>query len=186
MSRKYKIRDQSKLHFVTFTVISWIDIFIRNEYKDLFLESVRYCQKNKGLEVFAWVIMTSHIHMILRAKENHKLETIIRDLKSFTSRKTKELLEDENTGFESRKEWMLWMMKRAGRKNNNNIDFQFWQQHSHPIELSTNKLQDQRLEYIHSNPVKAGFVISPEMWQYSSAGDYYTKENGMLEIEFIE
>jgi len=185
MSRKYKIRDQDKLHFVTFTVINWIDVFIRNEYKEVFLDSVRYCQKNKGLEVFGWVIMTNHIHMILRAKGSHKLEAIIRDLKSFTSRKIREQLENENTTFESRKEWMLGMMQEAGRKNNNNIDFQLWQQHSHPIALSTNKMQEQKLEYVHNNPVKAGFVRNPEMWQYSSAGDYYTNEKGMLEIEFI-
>ena len=80
---------------------------------------------------------------------------------------------------------MLQMMRKAGKQNNNNHDFQFWQQHNQPIELSTNQLIDQRLAYIHNNPVEAGFVLSPEMWQYSSAIDYYSEANGMLNIDII-
>ena len=183
MSRKYKIRDQDKLHFVTFTVVEWIDVFIRNEYKEIFLDSVKYCQKNKGLEVYAWVIMTNHIHMILRATPDHMLENIIRDLKSHTSRTIRQLLEKPDFLGESRRKWMLQLMKGAGKKNNNNHDFQFWQQHNHPIELSSNYLIDQKLDFILNNPVKDGFVASPEMWQYSSATDYYSEANGMLQID---
>ena len=160
MSRKYRIRDQGKLYFVTFTVINWIDIFIRDEYRNVFLESVQYCQKNKGLEVYAWCIMTSHIHMILGTKGENRLEDIIRDLKSFTSRRIRKLLENKEKVGESRRGWIFSMMNQAGIKNGNNKDFQFWQQHSHPIELSTNSLLDQKLDYIHNNPVKAGFVVT--------------------------
>lgn len=186
MSRKYKIRDQDKLHFVTFTVINWIDVFIRNEYRNMFLESVRFCQKNKGLEVFAWCIMTSHIHMILGTNGENKLENIIRDLKSFTSRSIRKLIVSNEKVGESRRKWMVEMMKKAGLGNSNNRDFQFWQQHNHPIELSTNKLLEQKLEYIHDNPVEARFVESPEMWQYSSAKDYYEKGKGELDILLIQ
>ena len=65
MSRKYKIRYQEAVHFVTFTVVYWLDVFIRPQYRDIFLDSIRYCQKYKGLEVYAYCIMSSHIHMIL-------------------------------------------------------------------------------------------------------------------------
>ncbi|MGL1886338.1 MAG: transposase [Reichenbachiella sp.] len=186
MSRKYKIRDQEQLHFVTFTVVNWIDVFIRREYKDLFLDSVRHCQQNKGLEVYAWCIMTSHVHMILRAEEGRNLEDVIRDLKSFTSRSIRKLLEDKESLGESRREWMYWMMQRAGHKNCNNSEFQFWQQHNHPIELSSNKLRDQKRTYIHNNPVEAGFVQTMEMWQYSSAQDYTDGGKGLLDILYIE
>lgn len=186
MSRKYKIRDQNKLYFVTFTVINWIDIFIRDEYRNVFLDSVGYCQKNKGLEVYAWCIMTSHIHMILGSKGENKLEDIIRDLKSFTSRSIRKLIENKEKVGESRREWISKMMRQAGLNNGNNKDFQFWQQHNNPIELSTNFLLDQKLEYIHKNPVEAGFVESPEMWFYSSAKDYYGKGKGAIDILFIQ
>ena len=153
MGRKYAIRDQSKFYFVTFTVVNWIDLFIRDEYRQVFLESVRYCQREKGLEVGAWCMMTSHVHMILGTKGENKLEDIIRDLKSFTSRHIRKAIEAHSG--ESRKEWMLWMMQRAGKRKSNNKDFQFWLQHNHPIELNSNKVIDQRLNYIHENPVVA-------------------------------
>ena len=90
MSRKYKIRDQERPYFVTFTVINWIDVFIRNEYRTIFIDSVKYCQQHKGLEVYAWCIMTSHVHMIIGRNGDNPLEGIIRDLNSFTSRSIRE------------------------------------------------------------------------------------------------
>lgn len=170
---------------MTFTVVNWIDMFIRNEYKDIVIDSIKYCQKKKGLEVYAWVIMTSHIHMIIGTIGQNELEGIIRDLKSFTSKSIHDLLKDQNVIGESRREWLLWMFKRAGIKNSNNKDYQFWQQNSHPVELNTNELMDQKLEYIHMNPVNSGFVSEPESWIYSSAGDYAGMK-GMIDILFIE
>ena len=186
MSRKYKILDQEKPYFVTFTVVYWIDVFIKKEYRDIFLESVKYCQKHNGLEVYAWCIMTSHVHMILGTKGYSKLEDIIRDLKSFTSRSIRKLLEDPAWCDESRKARMYWMMSRAGTENKNNKGFQFWQQYSHPIELFSNKIIDQKLDYIHQNPVEAGFVSEPEMWAYSSARDYAGMSKGDLELVFLD
>lgn len=186
MSRKYKIRDQQKLYFVTFSIINWIDIFIRDEYRLIFINSVKYCQENKGLEVYSWCIMTNHVHMIIGSDGRNSLESIIRDLKSFTSRSIRKLLEDKEAVAESRREWMLWMMQRAGKKNTNNNDFQLWQQHNQPIVLDTNFLMEQKLEYIHKNPVKARFVDRPEAWLYSSAADYMGERKGMIELIFIE
>jgi putative transposase len=85
MSRKYKIRDQDKLYFVTFTVIGWLDVFIRKGYRDIFLDSLKYCQQHKGLEVCAYCIMSSHIHLIIGRHGDPALEAIIRDLKKFTA-----------------------------------------------------------------------------------------------------
>lgn len=79
MSVKYKIRDQDKLYFVSFAVVEWVDVFTRSEYKDKFLESLRFCQKEKGLVVHAWCIMTNHVHFILSKKSDQKLEFIIRE-----------------------------------------------------------------------------------------------------------
>lgn len=172
MSHKYKILDQQKPYFVTFTVIQWIDLFIRNDYRDVIVSSIQYCQKQKGLEVYAWCIMTSHVHMILGTSGVNPLEYIIRDLKSFTSRTIRKLLEKKD-GQESR-HWMYEMMQEAGIANSNNKDFQLWQQHNHPVELYSENVFRQKLEYLHMNPVVAGFVDTPEAWLYSSACDYYS------------
>jgi putative transposase len=184
MGRKYQIRDQDKVYFVTFTIVYWIDIFVRDCYKEIFIDSLKYCQQNKGLEVYAYCIMTSHVHLIIRSKGENKLEDIIRDLKSYTSRHIRK--EIASNPVESRREWILWMFMKAGKDNIRNNDFQFWQQHNHPIELSTNEMMEQRLEYIHNNPVAAGFVEAPEYWEWSSAKDYFGIGKGRLDLIFIE
>ncbi|HEY4651715.1 MAG TPA: transposase [Pontibacter sp.] len=181
MSRKYKFRDQSKLYFVSFSVVYWIDVFIRDEYRQVLLDSLSHCMQHKGLEVYAYCIMTSHVHLIIGSQQE-PLQNIMRDLKSYTSSRLRKAIKDNPQ--ESRKEWMLWLMERAGKKNSNNNDFQFWQQHNHPIELNTNFLQQQKLEYIHQNPVDAGFVSRPEDYTYSSAAAY-AGEPGLLPICLI-
>jgi REP element-mobilizing transposase RayT len=183
VSRKYKIRNQDKLHFVTFTVIHWLDVFIRREYKDIFLDSLRYCQKNKGLEVCAYCIMSSHVHMIIGRNGEESLEGIIRDIKKFTSVKIIEAIKANPQ--ESRKEWLVWLFERAGKNNGNNTRYQFWQQHNHPIELSTNEITDQKLEYIHQNPVEAGIVLRPEEYLYSSAINYAGMPEKLIEVILI-
>jgi putative transposase len=86
---------------------------------------------------------------------------------------------------ESRKDLFLWLFKREGNHNSNNVHFQFWQQHSHPVELSTTEMIDQRLEYIHRNPVEAGFVLSPEHYLYSSAINYAGLPEKMIQVILI-
>ena len=101
MGRKYAIRSQEHFYFVTFTVVYSLDIFIRQEYKNIFIESVKFCQKEKGLLVGAECIMTSHIHLAIATKGENKLEDIIRDLKSYTSRHIRKYM--TNNPYESRK-----------------------------------------------------------------------------------
>src|SRR5688572_3523611 len=140
MSRKFKIRDQEAVHFVTFTVIHWLDVFIRPQYRDIFLDSIRYCQKHKGLELYAYCIMSSHVHMIIARHGEQNLEAVIRDIKKYTSVKLIQAIRDNDQ--ESRKELFLWLFERAGKSNPHNTRYQFWQQHSHPIELNMNEKLD--------------------------------------------
>ena len=122
MGRKYAIHDPSDIYFVTFTVVNWVDIFTRDVYREIIIDSICFCQEKKGLEVFAYCMMTNHIHLIIRAKEGFNLSDIIRDLKSFTSRKIRKALESNNR--ESRREWMLYLFGSAGKFNKRNKDFQ--------------------------------------------------------------
>jgi REP element-mobilizing transposase RayT len=121
MSRKYKFHDQDRLYFISFSVVYWIDLFIRSEYKQIILDSWQHCMNNKGLQIYGWCIMTSHVHMII-GTDKEDLQDIVRDMKKHTSQQLRAAI--ENNLQESRKEWLLWMMKRAGRKNSNNINFQ--------------------------------------------------------------
>jgi REP element-mobilizing transposase RayT len=182
MSTKYKFRNQEQLYFISFAVVGWIDLFIRNEYKDIMLESWKHCQEHKGLEIYGWCIMTSHVHMIIGTHEE-KLENIMRDMKKHTSIALKQAIKDHPG--ESRREWMLWMMEKAGKKNSQNLEFQLWQQDNHPIELFDNKILHQKLDYIHNNPVIAGIVERPEDYLYSSARNYYGLP-GLIDILLVD
>lgn len=134
------------------------------------------------MELYAWCIMSNHVHLIIGTVDQ-KIEDILRDLKRHTSKAI--LKEIEMNPKESRKEWMLWMFERAGKKNSNNSHYQFWQQHNHPILLNINELMDQKLQYIHQNPVEAGLVSEPQHYLYSSAMDY-SGMKGLIPIKFIE
>jgi len=183
MSRKYKIRDQDKLYFVTFTVIQWIDLFTRQEYRDIFLDSLRYCQKHKGLDLCAYCIMSSHVHLIVGRNGEEPIEGIIRDIKKFTSVKFIEAIEELQE--ESRRELLLYLFGRAGKYNVNNKNYQVWQQHSHPLEINTNEKADRFLHYIHYNPVVAGIVLSPEEYLYSSASNYAGLPEKLIDVILI-
>ena len=159
MSRKYGFNDNAKLFFVSFAVVYWIDVFVRNEYREIVLDSLRHCQRNKRPDVYAWCIMMSYVHLIT-GSESNSLAHIMRDLKSSTSRSIRLCMEEHQS--ESRKEWLLWVMKRAGMRNSNHNDWQLWQQDSHPIELYNAEIRKQKLDYLHLNPVVSGFVIKAE------------------------
>ena len=183
MARKYAIYDQQAIHFVTFTVINWLDVFIRDEYRQIMLDSLRYCCQNKGLNVHAYCIMTSHVHLILSVREGFALSDTIRDMKSYTAGQLRQAIQVHPA--ESRKAWLLWMFERAGRKNKRNNDFQFWQQHNHPIELTTSHIMQQRLDYLHNNPLEAGFVNDPTAWVWSSCRAYETGTDDGVVTEYL-
>jgi putative transposase len=176
MSRKYKFHNKEGLYFVSFAVVYWIDVFTREEYFALLTACLDYCRKNKGMEIYAWCIMPSHVHLIFRAKDNNP-SVLLKELKTFTSKQLQKAIAEHNQ--ESRKEWMLWLMERAGMKNSNVNHWQFWQQHNKPIELWSAEVIDQKIDYIHNNPVEAGFVSEPEHWKYSSA-IYFSGGKGLL------
>lgn len=181
MSRKYKFYNKEGLYFVSFATVYWLDVFTRDHYCWALMESLAYCRKNKGMEIYAWCIMPNHVHLIFSAKDKNPGD-LLRDLKSFTSKKIQKLILENPQ--ESRKEWMVWMMRRAGAKNSNIKGMQLWQQHNKPIELWSPAVINQKLDYIHLNPVEAGFVTESYYWKYSSAIDY-SGGKGLLEIDYV-
>jgi hypothetical protein len=118
--------------------------------------------------------------MIIGRNKETGLDGIIRDIKKYTSVKIIECI--KNNAHESRKELFLWLFEKEGINNSNNTRYQFWQQHNQPIELSTNEMIDQRLAYIHNNPVEAGIVLSPEHYLYSSAINYADLPEKLIEV----
>jgi len=170
MSRNYKFRNPEGVYFVSFAVVEWIDVFIRDEYKSLLIECLRFCQKMKGMEIFAWCLMDTHMHLVFRSINGQKPEQLLGDYKRFTSKAVvKAIMENPE---ESRKEWLLQKFREAGAKSSNVKEFQFWQHNNQPIELWSNKVIIEKIKYVHDNPVKEGMVFYPEEYLYSSARDY--------------
>ena len=181
MSSKYKFHNPDGLYFITSTVYNWVDVFTRIEYREIILDSLRHCQQKKGLTINAWCLMTNHLHMIASTADE-PLQGIMRDFKRHTSTVMRAAINDNPQ--ESRKAWMLWMMEKAGSHNPNNHDWQFWEQDNHPQEIHDVEMLSQKLDYIHDNPVKAGFVAEPQDYLYSSARDYAGMK-GLLDIEVL-
>ena len=108
-------RVTKEMYFITSTVIDWVDVFTRPAYKHVIIESLSYCQKEKGLIIYAWVLMTNHLHVIVGAKEGYNISDIIRDFKKFTSKKIIALINDNIQ--ESRRDWMLNRFEYAARND---------------------------------------------------------------------
>lgn len=173
MAFAYRVRDQSAIHFVTFTVHQWVDVFTRRTYVELLLDSLKYCQEKKGLQIYAWVVMSNHCHLILRAKDNN-LSDIIRDLKKFTSKNIVKAIEENPK--ESRKKWLSMVLRYQD-------SIWFWKEGYHGEEVYSQNFYDLKANYIHQNPVKAGIVEREEDYLWSSAGDFYGTRKGFLELE---
>ncbi len=150
MSRNYKIHDQEDLHYLTYATVGWVDVFTRPTYKDILVESLRYCQEAKGLELFVWCIMSNHVHLIARARPDTKLQDILRDHKKFTAKAV--VKANEENPQESCREWLLACLRTSEG------GVQLWQHGLHPIWLRRTDIIKQKLRYIHHNPVEEGLV----------------------------
>ena len=127
MSDKYKT-EAEQLYYVTLTVVGWIDVFTRKEYVYDLMKNIKYCQENKGLELYAYVIMSNHLHMVAKA-EGQPLNILLGNFKSYTAKQLIKQIEENSS--ESRKEWLLHMFKFYGKGNSQNEEVQFWQNGNH-------------------------------------------------------
>src|SRR6266536_2944036 len=137
---KYSISDKAGCYFVTFTIIHWIDIFSRKEYRDIIVDSLNYCIAEKGLVVYAWVIMSNHVHLIITTKDDDarpddpvgrgNISDIIRDLKKYTSKQIAKAIE---TIGESRREWLLNAMSKEAKRIGRAVNYKLWKDDNHAI-----------------------------------------------------
>ena len=168
MCEKYKIFPDG-LYFVILTTVGWNDVFTRAIYCDEIVKNLNYSIDNKKLKVFAFCIMPSHIHLIAKTEDDVSLSDMLRDFKSYTKQIIKMI---EESATESRREWLLYMFEFYGNKNAHNVKYQFWEQHNHAFDLFSNKFIDQKVNYIHNNPVEARIVTEPHFYVYSSANHF--------------
>ena len=154
------------------TITAWVDVFARKSQKLTIIDALNYCIKNKGLTIFAYVIMSNHVHMICRADGEEPLSDILRDLKTFTSKQIIHLIKNE---VESRRKWMLEIFSSACKHLKRNQKYKVWQEGNRAKEIINSKFFYQKLEYIHNNPVKNLIVENPEDYLFSSARNYWAR-----------
>ena len=167
------------VYYITLTVVEWIDIFSRPVYKHILVDSLNYCVANKGLKIYCWCLMSNHLHMIASASGENSLSDILRDFKKFTS---KAIIKAVQEVPESRRDWMLNLFWYAGKNNKKIRYYKFWQDGNEAKEIHTTAFLDEKMNYIHYNPVRAELLAKPEDYLYSSARDY-AGEKGLVEIE---
>jgi REP element-mobilizing transposase RayT len=180
MSTGYQIKDQEGLYYLTFQVVDWIDIFSRQAYRDIVIDSFQYATMNKDFQLFAYVIMSNHIHLIANSSVG-KLSDTIRDIKKYTCKK---IIETIQTIHESRREWLLNRFEFRAKQHQRNRSYQVWTHENHAIYLYSPEFIAEKLEYLHQNPVRVGIVVNPEDYLYSSARNYAGLES-IIEVEIL-
>lgn len=184
MSRNYKFHNPEGVYFVSFAVVEWLDIFSYDEYRNIILENLQYCQGEKGMEIFAWCIMPSHVHLVFRSLGSRKPGLLLGDFKRVTSKSiVKALIENKH---DFRNMLLLTQFRKSATHSSNVDHYQFWQHDNHPIELWSNRVIDEKIDYIHQNPVKAGLVFKAEDYPYSSAVDYVGKQGLLNDLVVIK
>jgi putative transposase len=183
--KPYANSNKEGIYFLTFATVGWVDILTHEKYSGIIIESLRHCQRKKGLDIHAWCMMSSYMQLMAsgRFKANNLAETLD-DFKRSTSSKIIRCIRDDMRG--SRRNWMLSVFREAGEKNSGHMDCQFWRENNHPQKIISKKCMDQRLDCIHNNPVKAGIVKRPGDYLFSSARDYHSEMEGLLEICFVD
>ena len=170
---RYRILEPEKPHFLTCTVVEWLPVFTRPDAVQTILDSWSHQRKNDDLRLFGYVILENHLHFVAQAP---RLDKCVTNFKSFTAARLIDLLEAHKA------ERLLTRLRFAKQAHKRNRQYQFWQEGSHAEQVISESVMRQKLEYIHYNPVKRGYVDRPEHWRYSSARNYL-RQPGLIDID---
>ena len=176
-----RIEDENEIHFLTLHVVEWMDVFSKKRYKDIFLNNLIRYQDDEHLEIYAWCLMTDHVHLIVRASEENTLTEVIELFKKDCQ---KQIVKDILTSStEKRQKWMLSMMMAAAKKNKRTSFYQLWEIPNNPILIEETSDFNQMLNVMHEKPVEAGIVDNSEEYIYSSARNFNDSE-GLIDLNF--
>ncbi len=168
---RYKIVDPAFPHFVTCTVLHWIPVFTRPDTVEIVLASLRFLMKD-GLKVYAYVVLENHLHLVVQSGD---LNRDIARFKSYTSKQLLAYLSKHNV------RQILDQLAFYKKAHKGDRAYQFWQEGCHPEWIQNDEMMHQKVDYVHQNPVKRGYVDLAEHWRYSSARDYQGQA-GLLEV----
>jgi putative transposase len=170
---RYKIYNTEVPHFLTMTVVDWLPIFSNREVADIVLDSLRYLQEEKKAKLYAYVIMENHLHRVVQCDD---LRKVIQAFKSYTARAIIDYFTERKNAD------ILKKLRQNKLRHKIESEHQVWQEGSHPEEIMTDEMMHQKIEYIHNNPVRRGYIDEAGDWRYSSARNYEGK-HGLVNVE---
>ena len=177
--KPFTIDNSAEFYFCTDVIVGWQYVSTSPQFFDVIINTLKHCQENKGLRVHGFVIMPNHVHTILSAEQSN-LSDILRDYKRYTSKTISGMLQISGANRLTR--YFSQAAKTASRGNT----YKVWQQGSHPEAITSQKFFVQKLNYIHENPVRKGYVEKPEHWVYSSARNYFLGDDTIIKIDKLE
>ena len=169
---RYHVTENSVPYFHTCTIVGWLPIFTRPTTVQIILDSWAYLQENNDFKIHGYIILENHLHLIATS-DNHR--ELMKHFKSFTARKIIDHLKEQKISL------FLNQLSFHKIKHKTDSKYQFWQEGTYPKQILSEEIMRQKLDYIHNNPVKRGYVDLPEHWRYSSARDY-ARQKGLITI----
>jgi len=169
---RYKVIHEERPHFFTSTIVNWLPLFASPAIVDIIIDSWKFLQTERSIVFYAYIIMENHLHFIASGA---KLGDRIAQFRSFTARQIIDHLVAKKAST------VLNILEWSKKDFKTDRKYQVWQEGSHPEMISSQEMMIQKIEYIHYNPVKRGYVDEPVHWRYSSARNYADLE-GIIEV----
>ena len=169
---RYRVLQNPSPHFMTATINHWLPLFTRPVTVNIVLDSWRFLQRESGFQLYGYVILENHLHLIAASAD------LSRDMQRFKAYTAKQIIGHLQQSGSARVLELLALLKRPHKTES---EYQVWEEGSHPRLIETEAVMRQKLDYIHQNPVKRGYVDLPEHWRYSSARNYAGLE-GLVEV----
>ena len=160
---RFRFGESPFPHFLTCTVVGWLPVSTRPETVQVLFDSWEFLQDQDRLTLLGYVVLENHFHFIASAEN---LAKEVGDFKSYTARRIIDYLRERQV------RTLLDGLEYHKARHKSDREFQLWQEGSHPRVVENEEVLRQKLEYIHQNPVKRGFVSDPTHWRYSSARNY--------------
>ena len=174
MRSRYRITADDGIYFTSSTIIEWLPVFIHKDYFDILIDTFKYCRQYKEIKIYAYVILENHFHAIVAG---NNLSNVFRSMKRHSARAILKLAKTKD------KKWLLNQFNFYKKRFKKDSDFQIWQEGFHPELILNEKMLVEKVDYIHFNPVKRGYIDKPEHWLYSSARNYILNDHSIIEID---
>jgi REP element-mobilizing transposase RayT len=170
---RYKIYEPTHPHFLTCTILHWLPLFTNQESVQIIIDSLTHLQKSDNMTIFSYVILENHLHLVANSDDISKT---MQKFKSYTAYELLKLLQKKNA------QTLLKQFAFHKKAHKTHTTYQIWEEGFHPKLIQSEKMMMEKINYIHNNPVKRGYVDETIHWRYSSARDY-NGTVGLLEVE---